>query len=114
MKNIGDHRLIAVISAIALAFVAGGFGWAFFMLRGVTGNPLILHFDDINGITQVGGLAAIGLAGLFGAFVVIIDFFIAIEFDDRDRILGKFLAVLALVFAVLLFIAFAAIISVNV
>jgi hypothetical protein len=41
------------------------------------------------------------------------NFFIALEFDARDRFLGKFTAVMTLVFATLLFIAFAAIINVN-
>jgi len=119
-KKLFDHRLITTLCAIALAFVLGGCLWAFFELQGVgsaAGNSLILHFNDLSGITQIGGIAIIIFMGIFGVLVTFMNFFIALEFDSRPakgRFFGRFLAAMTVVFAVLLFIAFAAIINVNV
>ncbi len=124
IKKIAAHRLITALSAIAIAFVIGGCLWACAELGGITGNPLILHFNDFNGITQVGGLATLAFMGVFGTLVVLMNTAIALEFADRPgasahgsvngRFFGKFLVAMTLAFAVLLFIAFAAIINVNV
>jgi hypothetical protein len=118
LQKFSEHRLVTALSMIALALILGGFVWAFLELRIVAassaGTSLILHFNDIDGITSVGGLGTIWFMGAFGVLVAIMNFFVALEFDARDQFLGKFLASLTLVFAVLLFIAFAAIISVNV
>jgi hypothetical protein len=124
IKKLSTHRLITALYTIALAFVIGGCLWACAELGGVTGNPLILHFNDLTGITQVGGLATIVFMGVFGALVVLMNFAIALEFADRPGVaanssvhgqfFARFLAVITLAFAVLLFIAFAAIINANV
>ncbi len=120
LKKISGQRLIAALCIIALAFIVGGCLWACAELAGVTGNPLILHFNDINGITQVGGLTTVIFMGVFGTLVVVMNFAIALEFADRSgapahgRFFGIFLGVVTLAFAALLFITFAAIINVNV
>jgi hypothetical protein len=120
VKKFSDHRLITALYTIALAFVIGGCVWACVELGGITGNPLILHFNDLIGITQVGGLAPIIFMGVFGILVVLMNAAIAFEFADRPgaaahgQFFGRFLAALTLAFAVLLFIAFAAIINANV
>ena len=44
---------------------------------------------------------------------VIVNFFLALELEARDWFLGKIVAAATLVLSVLIFIAFAAIISVN-
>jgi hypothetical protein len=44
---------------------------------------------------------------------VIVDFFIALDLEARDNVLGKIVAAVTLIMAVLLFLAFAAIINVN-
>lgn len=120
IKKLSAHRLITALYTIALTFVLGGCIWACAALAGISGNPLILHFNDLDGITQVGGLAVIIFMGIFGALVVLMNFAIALEFADRPsgsahgQFFAKFLAAITLAFAVLLFIAFAAIINVNV
>lgn len=114
VKKLSDHRGIAAICSLAILFILGGFFWAFFALRTTGTDLLILHFNDINGITKIGGLGDIIFMGIFGIFVAVMNFLIALEFDARDPFLGKFLASMTLIFAILLFIAFAAIINVNV
>lgn len=113
MKKIIRAKVVSILSLTAFLFVLGGFLWADLALRGVANAPLILHFDDIQGITSVGPLGTIIFVGSLGLAIVIMNFFIALEFDARDRFLGKLTAVTTLIFAILLFIAFAAIINVN-
>jgi hypothetical protein len=120
IKKLSAHRLITALAVVSLAFVLGGCFWTVGELATISGNPFILHFNDLNGITQVGGLSIIIFMGVFGTLVVLMNTAIAFEFADRPgatargQFFGKFLAGVTLTFAVLLFIAFAAIISVNV
>lgn len=116
LKKFFNENFIIISCSAAIAFVLGGFVWAFFALRLAGGETFILHFSDLNGITNVGGLGGIVFMGAFGLLVVLINFAIAREFAGRDRagFFGKFIATLTLLFAVLLFLAFAAIINVNV
>jgi hypothetical protein len=111
---IAKHKLISIFSAVALCFVLGGSLWAYFALSALGSGPVILHFNDIDGITSIGGLGVIIFMGIFGVLVTLMNFAIALEFEERDPFFGKFLASLTLVFAVLLFIAFVAILSVNI
>jgi hypothetical protein len=111
-EQIKKHRLVSGLIAASAAFVLGGFIWAMLALEKATG-PLILHFNDLAGIAAVGGIGTIVFGGVFGIVVVIVNGFIAIEFEERNPLFGKLIAILTLVFAVLLFIAFAAILSVN-
>ncbi|MGB7957327.1 MAG: hypothetical protein WCF77_00585 [Minisyncoccia bacterium] len=111
-KEIKKHKLVSGLIAASAAFVLGGFVWAMMSLEKITG-PLILHFDDLAGIAAVGGIGTIMFGGVFGIVVVFINGFLAIEFEKRNPLFGKLIAILTLVFAILLFIAFAAILSVN-
>ena len=111
------HRLVVLLSSAAVLFVLGGFIWAYLTLRHVVltgGTLLILHFNSIDGITNIGGLNKIVFIGVFGLLVTVMNFFIALEFDTRDRFFGKFIASATLVFGILLFIAFTAIMNANV
>jgi len=113
LGKILKFRLVSVLSAASLAFVLGGSVWAYFALRG-TSTPLVLHFNDISGISQIGGIGDLLWFGATGLVVVLVNFFVALELEARDWFWGKLLATATLVFALLLFIGFAAIISVNV
>lgn len=113
-RKISKHRIVSIQGLLAVAIVLGGFGWSYFALRGIPSGPFILHFNDVSGITRVGGTELFSFMGAFGVLVTLMNFFIALELDSRDRFFGKYLAFISLVFAVLLFIAFGAIISVNV
>ena len=113
IKKILQSRVVAALSFVSVAFVLGGFVWAYTSLSTSGAGPFILHFNDMDGITSVGGLGVIVFMGVFGLAATVMNFFIALEFEVRDRFLGKIMAAATLVFSVLLFIAFAAILNVN-
>jgi hypothetical protein len=113
-KKILSHKFVALLSLVSCLLSLGGFIWAYFALRNAASTaPLILHFNDIRGITQVGGLGLVVFVGVFGIVVAIANTFIVFAFDERDVVFGKLIAVVTLVFSVLLFVGFASIISVN-
>ncbi len=112
-ETIVRHRAVVTMCAAALACVAGGFAWALAALRIAGQTPLILHFNDIAGITQTGPAGELAFAGTFAAVLVVVNFAVARELDSRDRVLGKVLAAITLAAAILLFMACAAIINVN-
>jgi hypothetical protein len=107
------YKFVSIVSAISILFALGGFLWAYFALHALGSGPLILHFEDIDGITAIGGLSQIVFMGVFGIVVTVIDGLIALEFESRNAFWGKLVAVMTLLFAILLFIGFASIISVN-
>jgi hypothetical protein len=111
-RKITTYKFVSILSGISLLFVLGGMGWAYFALRGLQA-PLIVHFDDLRGVTQTGGLGIFMAAGIFGLIVVCLNAVVALEIESRMPFFGKFTAILTLVFAVLLFIGFSAIIGVN-
>lgn len=113
IKKILRHRAVSLISLASFLFVGGGFVWAYVALDKIMGSPLILHFDDIEGITSVGGLGSLVFMGALGLVIVLMNFAIALELEERDRFLGGMMTGITFVFAVLLFISFAAIINVN-
>jgi hypothetical protein len=113
LKKIMGHRTVALLSVFSLCLVLAGMIWVYGTLRNYGSGPIILHFDDINGITQVGNATAFLGIGIFGIIAVLINGFLALALDERDAFLGKFLASMTLVFAILLFIGFAAIVGVN-
>jgi len=82
-------------------------------MSGSGSGPFILHFNDMVGITSVGDLSVIIFMGVVGIVATVMNFFISLEFEERDPFLGKVMAGATLVFAVLLFIAFASILNVN-
>jgi len=115
VKPFVEKHLVSILCWTAVAFVLAGFSWSLVALAPIRATPIILHFNDIDGITAVGGLGTIVFMGVFGLLIVLMDFAIAHELDSRGRrFLGRYLAATALIFAILLFIAFLAIVNVNV
>lgn len=122
-KKIVRSKAVSVMSLAALVLALGGALRAYAVLGGASGGsggtfgtagtPLILHYNDLLGVTAVGGIGVVAFMGIFGAAAVLLNFFVALELDARDRFLGKLAAAATLVFAALLFIAFAAIMNVN-
>ncbi len=92
--------------------VLGGTIWVYFALRHIA-PPLILHFNNLAGINQTGNLADLLEIGATGIVFVLVNFFIALELENRDAFGGKLLAAATLFLAILIFIGFAAIISAN-
>ena len=111
-KKFAKFRVVGTAFVLSMLFVAGGWLWVFLALR-KNAQPLILHFSDAVGINQIGGLKDLSAVAVFGLAAVILDFLIAFELEARDGFLGKLTAAVGLFFAILIFIGFSAIISVN-
>lgn len=112
IKKILKFRVTSLIFLVSFVFVLGAALWSYFALRTV-GGPIILHFSNFSGITQIGDLSSLVLFGVGAIVVVVINFFIVLELEERDKFLGKLMAAATLIFALLIFIGFAAIIGVN-
>jgi hypothetical protein len=113
IKKIKAYRLVSLLALASLAFAAGGFFWALGALGGAASGSLILHFNDMQEITSIGSFGSLLWMGALGIAIVVINFFIALDLEARDNVLGKIVAVTTLVMAILLFLAFAAIIKIN-
>ncbi len=105
--------MVAGLSFLSVIFASSGFAWAVSAIGQSGAGPYIIHFNDMAGITSVGDLGVILGMGIFGVVVSIMNFFISLALDERDGFLGKVVAGSTLIFAVLLFIAFASILNVN-
>ena len=103
---------VPVFLALAMVFVLAGSFWSFFALH-ASESRLILHFNEEDGITQTGSIAEVMNIGFGGLLLVLINGAIALSLDKRDRFWGKIVSVATLFMGVLIFIALAAIISVN-
>lgn len=112
IKKILKFKIVSGVFAASLIFVVGGTLWAYSALHGVSG-PLILHFNNLAGINQIGGLSELLWIGVTAIVVVVVNFFIALELEARDWFLGKLLAAGTMLLGILTFIGFASIISVN-
>jgi hypothetical protein len=113
IDQIKKYRLVSLAFLASFAFAAGGFVWAFIALHDSNASGITLHFSDMTGITTVGDLNTLIVMGILGIAIVIVNFFVALSLEERDGVLGKIVAAVTLVMAILLFIAFAAIIKVN-
>lgn len=111
-EKIKKYKLVSGLLAVSFGLVLAGFLWAMLSLTRENGL-LTLHFNDLQKITAVGGTGLVVFMGIFGIIAVLLNSCLALEFEGRNPFFGKLTAVLTLVFAVLLFISFAAILSVN-
>jgi len=112
MKTLLAHKFTSILSLLSLLLSVGGF--VLVSIKFFSGSgPFVLHYNDITGITAIGGPGLLFFMGIFGIVISIVNGAIALEFESRDHFLGKFIAVLTIVFSALLFIAFASIIAVN-
>lgn len=112
MKKILEHKFVGAV--FALSFVLVLFVWArtYFALRNVT-QPIVVHFNDIAGINQIGGLKDLAAVAVFALVSLAVDFLLSLELEKRDNFLGKLTAAVGLFIAILIFIGFSAIIGVN-
>lgn len=94
------------------AAVASCYAMAVFSLRGVSG-PLIVHFNDINGIDLTGGLREIAYMAVFGILAAAADYFLAVALVKRSLFWGYFTASMAVAVALLISVALGVIISTN-
>jgi hypothetical protein len=112
LEKFKKYRLVNGSLAAAFLLVLAGFLWTMISFM-MTGGPFILHFDDLQGITMISGRGFVVFMGIFGMAMVFINGNIALELESRESFWGKLIAALTVTLAVLLFIAFAAILSVN-
>lgn len=112
MKRFFSHIFSSVASLVALAMILGGWVWAYFALHKVP-EPLVLHFAAPLGVTQAGPFAVLSEVGAFAFIVALINTWISFELEERGRFLGKLLAAGTLVFGLLIFLGFIAIINAN-
>lgn len=111
-KKFWRYKAVSLLCFGAMVLVAGGVVWAFFSLRSA-GGSLIVHYNDFQGINRVGGVGDIIEIGILGLVIIVLNFLLSLELERRDSVLGKIVAASSLFLSVLIFIGFAAIISVN-
>lgn len=111
-RKVKKYKVTSVTFLASLILVFGGTIWAYVMLHALT-QPLILHFSEYSGITKTGSIVDILGFGTFGVLLIAINFFLAINLQERERLLGKILTGATLFLAILIFITLSAIISVN-
>lgn len=112
LRKIIKFRVVGLVFLLSLIFISGGMLWAYLALNAVSG-PLIIHFNNLVGINQIGNLGDLFWLGATGIVAVVLNFIVAMELESRDYFWGKLLAAATLLFSLLIFIGFAAIISVN-
>ncbi len=112
LDRISKSKVLSAVFLISFGFVSGAVIWAYTATKDIEG-PLVLHFNNIVGINQTGTFLDMLLVGITGAVMVILNFVLALELEARDFFLGKVVAAATLFLSILIFIAFAAIISVN-
>ena len=104
-----------VLSGVFLAsfgLVSGAVIWAYVATKNIEG-PIVVHFNNSDGISQTGTFFDLLLIGVTSAVMVVVNFILALELEARDVFLGKVIAATTFFLSILIFIAFAAIISVN-
>ncbi len=109
MKRVLKYKLVSSIFFVSFAFVLGGALWSYSTLRGY--SYIILHYAG--NINQYGNVWDLLRVGALGLGVLLLSYWMALDLEERDWFLGKLLAAGVLFFSILLFIGFAAIISVN-
>ncbi|MBI4094297.1 MAG: hypothetical protein HY436_00640 [Candidatus Liptonbacteria bacterium] len=90
----------------------GAWGWAYAVLKDIE-QPLIIHFSELQGINQIGGVGQVGIAASLGIVAIGVNFFLARELAARDVFLNRMLAAGTAFFAGLIFVAIVTIIRVN-
>lgn len=112
MRRILEHRIISAAFLTGFILIVAGWLRAYFTLRNVS-QPLIVHFSNAAGINQIGGMKDLAAVAIFALVLLALDFLLSLELDERDPFLGKITAAAGLFLAILIFIGFSAIISVN-
>lgn len=107
-------KFLTLIFLLNSALVLGGFLWTFFRLQGIR-QPLILHFTTFRdtGITQRGTLGDLAFFAALFFVALILNFLLAFGLKERDFFLSRLIVIATVVFALLIFVGFKVIISVN-
>ena len=111
-KVLFKHKIPNLTFILSFVFVMGGWIWAFLEL-GKIKDPLIIHYSQEIGIDQVGYAGDLAKVGVFGLVILLINFIISGELEQKDRFLSRLTSAVTVFIGILIFIYFAAIISVN-
>lgn len=111
-KKLFRYKIPRVAFLLSLLAVLSGWIWAYFALRSVSG-PLILQYQSALGINQVGYAGELARVGVFGFLVVAVNFLISTQLEERVPFWGGVASFMTVFLGILIFIYFAAIISVN-
>lgn len=106
-----EQELWTVFAASELPLLGAGI-WAYRVLRNEH-VPLILHFSPYTGINQIGSLRDLLAVLATGMILVGMNTVLAFVLVKRDPVLARLVALTTLLIALLLFIGFLAIMSVN-
>ena len=98
--------------ALGVALVFGGWLWAYLKLR-VIEVPVVILYNSVEGVTRAGEVGEFLKVLMFGLLVILVNFFIAAELEERSRFWARLSSIFTVILSVLIFIYFAAIISVN-
>jgi hypothetical protein len=112
MKHLSIRKELDLAFITSLVLVLTSLALAYFSLKGIH-QPLILHFSTYTGINQIGRLGDLLTFGITAIVIVGINTMLAFALKDRALILSRLIALVTIFLAVLLFIGFMAIISVN-
>ncbi len=111
-KDIFKSRFNNLIGIVSLVLVLGGVIWSYLALR-VIDTPIIIQYSSFSGINRVGYIGDLVKVGIFGIVVIFVNFLISGELHKRNSFLGRLGGIFTLFLSILIFIYFAAIISVN-
>lgn len=116
MKNIFNaiiqFKLVSGVFALSFALIGGAMLWSFIALKDIS-QPLIVSYG-LGVVNKAGGSVWHLLAFGFSTLIALgFNFAISLLFEERDWFWGKFIAAGSLFLSLLIFIGFAAIISVN-
>lgn len=112
LKKFFRYKWNNISLGISLALVFGGWLWAYLKLRMIE-VPVVILYDSIQGVKMAGEVGEFLKVLVFGLLVVIINFFIAAELEERSRFWARVCSIFTVFLSVLIFIYFAAIVSVN-
>ena len=105
------YRLVSSLCGGAFFIVLAGQGLVLYHLP-LADELIVVHYTR-QGIDQFGSIWQVLSYGLVAWSIIIMNFLIALELEERDWLWGKVVAGMTLGLAILLFISFQAIISVN-
>jgi len=112
LKKIFRLRIVNLFFWISVIFIVGGCIWAIIILGGIS-EPLIIHYSQSSGIDRIGGLGTLIGIAVLGLIMAIVDFFISLELEKKNILFSRLTSLVGLFVGFLIFIYFAAIISIN-
>ena len=112
LRKVTSNKWVGGAFAVSFALIIGSWLWAWFTLKGIS-QSLILHYNSFAGINQSGTVAELSAVSVMAFVALVVNSSIAFELQHRNRFLALVLAVGSILFSLLIFIAFTAIIRVN-